>query len=155
MARRCSQLDNPAWAQVIKPLTAWIGAAIQGKEIAENDDRWSPAGDGGFLSFQSLEAWAKAVLVARSLARILREPQRNKSGVQMKFALHSGQVLEADEPGRVSNIWGEGINAAKYSEARLTCSKGSCAQSLRPLAARSMYCRPCNYTFTTLALSAF
>lgn len=143
-----SQLDNAAQAQVVKQLIGWIRAAIHGEEITENDYRWSPAGDGGFLTFQSPDACSKAVLVALTIARILREPQRNKSGVQMKFAVHSGQVLEADELGRVSNIWGEGINTTarilyicgpaqvlvseqyydtyikdKYPSARLTCSK--------------------------------
>ena len=30
----------------------------------------------------------------------------------MKFAVHCGRVIEAEELGRVSNIWGEGINTA-------------------------------------------
>lgn len=105
-----SQLDNAAQNQVIQQLLGWIRAAIRGEEVEEHDYRWSPAGDGGYLTFQSPEACAKAILVATAVARILREPQRNKSGIQMKFAVHSGQVIEADELGRVSNIWGEGMN---------------------------------------------
>lgn len=142
-----SQLDNVAQAAVIAQLLGWIRAAIQGEEVAENDYRWSPAGDGGFLTFESPDGCAKAILVAIAIARILREPQRNKTGVRMKFAVHCGQVIEAEELGRVSNIWGEGINTAarilyvcapsqilvseqyfdsyiagKYSQARLHCS---------------------------------
>jgi class 3 adenylate cyclase len=107
-----SRLDNEDQGNVIEKLLGWVRAALAFNQIEEGDYRWSPAGDGGYLTFVSPKACARAVDVALAIMEHLRDPEHNKQNRQMRFAIHAGQIIEAEELGRGTNIWGEGINVA-------------------------------------------
>ena len=108
-----STLDDRDQVQGIGMLMQWIEQALTFQGIRADDYRWSPAGDGGYLTFVSQESCRKAIDVAFALAHHVRSPQwRPRSGefMSIRLALHVGLVQEAHEIGGGTNIWGIGIN---------------------------------------------
>ncbi len=108
-----STLEDADQVIAIENLLAWIDEALAFNGISENDYRWSPAGDGGYLTFASHAACCCAVDVAFSVAQKvqnLRSRPRSGGKIRLTMALHAGTVTEARELGRNRNIWGTGIN---------------------------------------------
>jgi CRP-like cAMP-binding protein len=108
-----STLEDADQVLAIESLLAWTHEALAFNGIGENDYRWSPAGDGGYLTFASHTACRSALDVAFSIAQKIQNPRwRPRSGgkIGLTMALHAGTVTEARELGRNRNIWGTGIN---------------------------------------------
>jgi class 3 adenylate cyclase len=100
----------------IKLMIGWIQKSLAYHGIGAEDYRWSPAGDGGYLTFDSTTACKAAVDVAITINQKAKEESwRPTTGgqIQMKLSVHAGTVAESSELGRESNIWGEGINTAE------------------------------------------
>ncbi len=90
-----------------------ITQSLLGLGISEESYRWSPAGDGGYLTFKTPDVCIMALDVAFSIWEKLEHPKWSPIGIeklQLRFAIHSGLVEEGPELGRNSNIWGDGIN---------------------------------------------
>ena len=108
-----STLEDADQVVAIENLLAWIGEALAFNGIGENDYRWSPAGDGGYLTFGSHTACRSAVDVAFSVAQKVQNTRwrsRSDGKIRLTMALHAGTVTEARELGRNRNIWGTGVN---------------------------------------------
>lgn len=108
-----STLDDADQIAAIENLLAWIDEALAFNGVGNNDYRWSPAGDGGYLTFTSQAVCRSAIDVAFSVAQKIQNPRwRPRSGgkIRLTMALHAGTVTEARELGRNRNIWGTGIN---------------------------------------------
>ncbi len=99
----------------IQHLYRWINESLANHSIKTESYRWSPAGDGGYLTFNGAAACKKAVDVAFTLCGKIKMPDwRPRSGTpfQLRLGLHSGLVTEDDDLGWKTNIWGVGINTA-------------------------------------------
>src|SRR5215471_5849060 len=87
---------------VVKSLIKWIRAALYFHDVHEDDYRWSPAGDGGYLTFKTPNASEKALDICFS---ILEKAQRQEriphadNSIKLRFGLHAGSVYESDELG--------------------------------------------------------
>jgi CRP-like cAMP-binding protein/class 3 adenylate cyclase len=100
----------------IQRLITWVRQSLAYYGIGDQDYRWSPAGDGGYLTFDSTPACKAAIDVAITICQKGKEESwRPLTGdqIQLKVAVHAGTVAESSELGRESNIWGEGINTAE------------------------------------------
>lgn len=99
----------------IQNLHRWITEALANHSILEADYRWSPAGDGGFLTFSSAPVCRKAIDVAFTVCEKVARPDwllSDRSSLRLRVSLHSGMVQENDDLGKRTNIWGVGINMA-------------------------------------------
>jgi CRP-like cAMP-binding protein/class 3 adenylate cyclase len=108
-----STLQDDDQVAAMEHLLGWINEALANYSIGEAEYRWSPAGDGGYLTFASADACRAAIDVAFSIAEKARRPRwRPRTGekLTLTLALHAGTVTEARELGRTKNIWGTGIN---------------------------------------------
>lgn len=108
-----STLEDADQVFAIENLLSCIDEALAFNGVRENDYRWSPAGDGGYITFASHAACRAAVDVAFSVAQKTQNPRwRPRSGgkIRLTMALHAGTVTEARELGSNRNIWGTGIN---------------------------------------------
>ncbi len=97
----------------IQNVYRWITESLANHSITEETYRWSPAGDGGFLTFNTAPACRKAIDVAFTLADKVKHPDWTpESGkrISVRMGLHSGLVKEAEDLGQNTNIWGVGIN---------------------------------------------
>ena len=100
----------------IQNLILWIRQSLAYHGIADRDYRWSPAGDGGYLTLDSTAACKAAIDVAVTICQKAKEESWRPAGggqIQVKLAVHAGTVAESSELGRESNIWGEGINTTE------------------------------------------
>ena len=110
-----SKLHDDDQITAIEHLSTWIEQALAYYGINSTDYRWSPAGDGGYLTFMSSKSGRHAIDVGFSILEKTKRPAfcpRNGERLQLRLALHSGTVREGYEVGRASNIWGMGINMA-------------------------------------------
>ncbi len=110
-----STLHDDDQIQAIDHLIRWINEALAFHSITDNEYRWSPAGDGGYLTFATATGCRKAIDVAFAICHKCQYPNwrpRNGEKVRLRLALHAGTVQEARELGRNTNIWGMGINMA-------------------------------------------
>lgn len=110
-----SALHDDDQIHAIDHLIRWIDEALAYQSIGDDEYRWSPAGDGGYLTFASSAACRKAIDVAFAICHKSQYPiwrPRNAERVRLRLALHAGTVQEARELGRNTNIWGMGINMA-------------------------------------------
>lgn len=103
----------------VRAAIKWIRASLEFHDITREQFHWSPAGDGGYLTFKTPSASEKALEVGFSILEKANRstwiPQRgNGKGnrVELRFGLHAGVVYESDELGGGTNIWGDGINMA-------------------------------------------
>jgi len=108
-----STLDEESQVAVIKRLMRYVKESVHYHSLVESDFRWSPAGDGGYLTFVNPEAGTLAINVAFSIfekvgASEMRGASREKFTI--RAALHAGMVREEADLGRDTNIWGMGIN---------------------------------------------
>jgi len=112
--------------QAIENLLRWIREALAFQSIGDTDYRWSPAGDGGYLTFASMNACRRAIDVAFSIIEKVKHPDwrpRIGDSLKLRLALHSGTVQEARELGRTTNVWGMGINMAARALSVATSSQ--------------------------------
>ena len=110
-----SKLHDDDQIQAIRKLMSWISEALAFHSITEADYRWSPAGDGGYLSFISVKACSKSIDVAFAVFEKLQRPDwvpRSGEKIHIRAALHSGTIQEGQGLGRETNMWGVGINTA-------------------------------------------
>ncbi len=97
----------------VRNLYRWITEALANHSIPRESYRWSPAGDGGFLTFQGEFGCQKAIDVAFTMAEKIHTPDWKPSDdrpIRLRMGLHSGIVKEEDELGERTNVWGVGIN---------------------------------------------
>jgi len=110
-----SKLHDDDQIQAIRKLMNWISEALAFESLTEDDYRWSPAGDGGYLSFISVKGCDKAIDVAFAVFNKLQRPDwvpRSGEKICIRAALHSGTIQEGQGLGRETNMWGVGINTA-------------------------------------------
>jgi CRP-like cAMP-binding protein len=110
-----SKLHDDDQITAIKHLSAWIEQALLYNGISVDEYRWSPAGDGGYLTFVTSKAGRNAIDIAFSILEKVKRSDfcpRTGERLQLRLALHSGTVREGYEVGRGTNIWGMGINMA-------------------------------------------
>ena len=62
-----STRDEESQVELIKRLMRYVKESVQFHSLAEKDFRWSPAGDGGYLTFVNPEAGTCAINVAFSI----------------------------------------------------------------------------------------
>lgn len=111
-----STLHDDDQIQAIDNLIRWINEALAFHSITEDEYRWSPAGDGGYLTFASSAACRKAIDVVFAICQKNQHPTwlpRNGEKLRVRLALTAGTVQEARELGQNTNIWGMGINMAE------------------------------------------
>ncbi len=107
----------------VKKLMLLIRQALAYNGISEDVYRWSPAGDGGYLTFVDEESCRAAIDVAFSIFEKLKFPGcDDPDPFVIRAALHAGIVTEEDDLVRNTNIWGIGINTTARI---LTISKPS------------------------------
>lgn len=97
----------------VRNLYRWITEALANHSLTSESYRWSPAGDGGFLTFQGEQACQKAVDVAFTIAEKIHTPDwkpNDDRAIRIRMGLHAGVVKEEDELGDRTNVWGVGIN---------------------------------------------
>jgi Cyclic nucleotide-binding domain len=110
-----SKLQDEDQLQAIRKLMIWISEALAFESLTEVDYRWSPAGDGGYISFVSAKGCDKAIDVAFAVFNKLQRPDwvpRSGEKICIRSALHSGTIQEGHGLGRETNMWGVGINTA-------------------------------------------
>ncbi|MCH8804846.1 MAG: cyclic nucleotide-binding domain-containing protein [Planctomycetes bacterium] len=110
-----SELHDDDQMFAIEHLMRWINEALAYQSLKHEHYRWSPGGDGGFLTFTSTAACRKAIDVAFSICEKLKHPDwipRNARRIDLRLSLHTGPIREGDELRRETNIWGAGINTA-------------------------------------------
>lgn len=105
-----STLDTADQIEVIDNLHQWITLALGFNKISENEYIWSPAGDGGYLTFTSVQACRSAVDVAFAICEKTKYKLRGRERFQIRFGLHSGQIQEDKDFRGNNNVWGIGIN---------------------------------------------
>ncbi|HYL74509.1 MAG TPA: cyclic nucleotide-binding domain-containing protein [Bryobacteraceae bacterium] len=107
-----STLDEDDQIGVIGQLMKYVRQALMLQDLKEDDYRWSPAGDGGYLTFLSVIAGRSAIDVAFSIFQQVANPPRKSFDRRftIRAALHAGSVQESADLGRDTNIWGMGIN---------------------------------------------
>jgi class 3 adenylate cyclase len=102
--------DNHQLA-VIRRLMVFIREALAFHAVTDDEVRWSPAGDGGYLTFITDTACRLAIDVAFSVFEKLKYPANDESDhLTIRAALHAGIVAEDADMFRSTNIWGNGIN---------------------------------------------
>lgn len=110
-----SRLKDEDQVNSIQYLYRWITEALANHSISVEQYRWSPAGDGGFLTFNSSKTCQKAIDVAFTICGKVRMPDwRPTTGqpIRLRLGLHAGTVTEDDDFGWKTNVWGVGINTA-------------------------------------------
>jgi len=110
-----SLMDEETQVQVIQTLMSYVTGALFYHGQKDTDYHWSPAGDGGYLTFVNQPAGRIAIDVAFSIFD--KVGGRHAAGVSrgkftIRAALHAGTVREDIELGHDTNIWGMGINTA-------------------------------------------
>ena len=111
-----SVLSDDDQIKAIQNLYRWINESLANHSISKENYRWSPAGDGGYLTFSSSSVCRKAIDVAFTLCDKVRHPDwkpASGSPIRLRLGLHAGLVKEDDDLGRRTNIWGVGIKTAK------------------------------------------
>lgn len=110
-----STLSDEDQIQAIRKFLEIVNQALLGEGIKDECYRWSPAGDGGFLTFQTSDACIKALDVAFSIWDKFEHPKWTPIAgekLRLRIAINAGLVEEGSELGRSTNIWGDGINKA-------------------------------------------
>ncbi len=101
--------------ETVRNLYRWISESLANHSLTEEHYRWSPAGDGGYLTFRSATACRKAIDVAFTLAEKIAHPDWKPEGgrrIDLRMGLHAGFVSEGEDLGEGRNVWGVGINTA-------------------------------------------
>ena len=110
-----SLLPDGDQLMAVRCLVQWIHAALESYNVCQQDYRWSPAGDGGYLTFKPSAVSAKALDISFA---ILEKAQRSRwiprtgNPIALRFGIHAGPVYERDELIGGTNVWGDGINMA-------------------------------------------
>ncbi len=118
-----STLEDHEQLVVIKELLLLIRQALVYNGISDDVYRWSPAGDGGYLTFVTDTGCHSAIDVAFSIFEKLKFAESSvPDQFSIRAALHAGNVTEGDDMVRDTNIWGIGINTTARI---LTISKPS------------------------------
>ena len=106
-----STLKDEDQLAVSKKLMRYIREALAFHSIGEDAYRWSPAGDGGYLTFVTDASCHAAVDVAFSIFEKVNSRSGNSTDqFHIRAALHAGVITEDYDLGRDTNIWGIGIN---------------------------------------------
>ncbi len=96
--------------QVIDQLHEWINQALSFHGISKEEITWSPAGDGGYLTFFSVRSCNLAFEVAFSICDKTKNNSKDGKEIQIRFGLHSGRIKKNKDFSGNNNVWGDGIN---------------------------------------------
>ena len=107
-----STLDEETQIIVIQRLMRYVKESVLFHSLTEADFRWSPAGDGGYLTFVNPQAGRAAIDVAFSIFEKVRASGKRAPSERFRIraALHAGCVREDEDLSHETNIWGMGIN---------------------------------------------
>jgi len=105
-----STLEEEDQVEAIKTLMRYIKESLSFRSQKDTDSRWSPAGDGGYLTFVNPHAGKFAIDVAFSIFERVAGGEGSSVKFSIRAALHAGTVREETDLGRDTNIWGMGIN---------------------------------------------
>lgn len=101
--------------ETVRAVYRWISESLANHSLSEDVYCWSPAGDGGYLTFRTAAACRKAIDVGFTLAEKIAHPDWTLQGgkkIDLRMGLHAGLVSEDEDLGRGRNVWGVGINTA-------------------------------------------
>ena len=107
-----STLEDEDQVFAVKEMYGWISQSLRGEDISEIHYRWSPAGDGGYITFNE-DVSGQAIDIAFSILKKSKNSAwtpRDRTEIQLRFAVSLGKVQEGEEIGGRTNIWGLGIN---------------------------------------------
>src|SRR5260370_5809127 len=107
-----STLDEESQVAVIQRLMRYVKEALLFHGQSDADFRWSPAGDGGYLTFVNPQAGGSAIDVAFSIFERVSGSGAGEvphAKFTIRAALHAGTVREEADLGRDTNISGMGI----------------------------------------------
>jgi hypothetical protein len=106
-----SLMKNQEQLGAILKLIEFLQSAVPEKENHPSRRVWSPAGDGGSMTFEDIYA---ALETAKTLAKLINRHNQTHSpdspSFQVRIGLHSGTVTKEVDFDNRENIWGEGIN---------------------------------------------
>jgi class 3 adenylate cyclase len=106
-----SLMKNQDQLGAILKLIEFLQSAVPEKENHPSRRVWSPAGDGGSMTFEDIYA---ALETAKRLAKLINQhnqsPPSDSPPFQVRIGLHSGTVTKEVDFDNRENIWGEGIN---------------------------------------------
>jgi len=108
-----SALHDDDQIEAIEKIQRWIHQALNYQDISQDEYIWSPAGDGGYLTFISVAACRSAIDVAFAICEKATRPDwvpRNRKPIRIRFGIHAGQIHEGADLGGDKNVWGIGIN---------------------------------------------
>lgn len=109
-----SKLTEDDQQQAVQHLFTWIRQSLAFNNVEEGDFTWSHAGDGGYLTFTSIQAGTKAIDVAFDIVRRARGDYLARGGrrLNIRMGLHEGFVQETPtrSPGFWREVSGIGIN---------------------------------------------
>lgn len=101
-----STLTDEEQLSIIGELKICIKQSLAYHGVGEEDYCWSPAGDGGYLTFATPSACNQAIDVAFSICDKVRKCR----SFSIRLGLHSGTVTEGSDFSGDRNVWGIGIN---------------------------------------------
>lgn len=101
--------------QAVHNLLAWVKQSLDFRDIDAQDCAWSHAGDGGYVSFGSLQACSRAIDIAFDIVRRAKSSDWNLSDgspLRLRMALHAGFIQETSalKIGKGREVCGAGIN---------------------------------------------
>src|SRR4051794_23923921 len=95
-----STLSDEDQLTAVQFLIKWVHSSLDYHEIKGQEYHWSPAGDGGYLTFKTPTTSEKALEVAFSVLEKAQRPTwvpRTGNRIELRFGLHAGVVYESDE----------------------------------------------------------
>lgn len=130
-----SLMNNTTQIQSFRMLVRMLNQAIPKEHNLSGRRIWSPAGDGGSLTFwDDIHA---ALQTAVALGQIINEYNKNlpeKKYFQVRMGLHSGIVIKEVDFDERENVWGNGINISNRvmsmaKPGQIMASKDFCSQA--------------------------
>jgi len=108
-----SLMSNQAQMTAIKDLIWILNRAIPSEHNRPEMRIWSPAGDGGALTFwEDIQAAVDTALALATFVRQRNESSEEARRFQVRIGLHCGTVTRQIDFDERENVWGEGINTS-------------------------------------------
>ena len=108
-----SALRDEDHAHAMRSLHRWIQESLLFHSIVEGEYRWSPAGDGLYVTFISNAGSRKAIDVAFSILEKVQRSDwisRTSDGARIRMALHASVIQAEHDVGRGTNICEQGVD---------------------------------------------
>ncbi|MGQ0604698.1 MAG: cyclic nucleotide-binding domain-containing protein, partial [Anaerolineales bacterium] len=108
-----SEMSTDAQIAAIRLLIQWLHEAIPPEHNNELSRLWSPAGDGGSITFLTdiKPSW-KTAIALNQLVKEHNQKHPSTQPIQLRLGLHSGSVVEEKDFDNRVNVWGPGINTS-------------------------------------------